>query len=473
MTVTAELQSLIERYVEEHVLHGRTLDAAALCDGRAELIEPLRVLIAEYTALTRDLDWNPAVEGPSAAPAEGLPVFEGFHTIERIGAGGMGEVFKLRDLRLDRIVAAKVLRPDAALPAGVAAFLGEARSLALFSDRRIVRLLEFRPEANPPVLIMEHVEGFELGRIGPSLEFRQRARVLHEVCLAIGHAHTLGIQHRDLKPSNIMVDAQLVPRILDFGLSGGDPKAGHLKGTLQYVAPEQLEPSQPIDDRTDVYALGVILYELLCGRPPYTGSSGDILAGIRRGQPRLPIELSPDVPEGLQAIALKAMERDPAHRYPSAREMAADLERFLDGRPVLARPSVYTTTLGDRAAAHLAHIDEWLRLRLIHPHEAGALRAAYRALDARDDDWIVDSRALTYPQIALYLGAFLLVAGSLFYFVAERWFGAVERSRPAAAGARLPLRRPEPRGPVAVPPRSQGRRRGVLPRARSRCCRCC
>ena len=425
MAVTAELQSLIERYVEEHVLHGRTLDAAALCDGRPELIEPLRGLIAEYTALTRDLDFNPAVEGPRALPAESLPVFEGFHTIERIGAGGMGEVFKLRDLRLDRIVAAKVLRPDAALPAGVGAFLGEARSLALFSDRRIVRLLEFRPEAHPPVLIMEHVEGFELGRIGPSLEFRQRARVLHEVCLAIGHAHALGIQHRDLKPSNIMVDAQLVPRILDFGLSGGDPRAGHLKGTLQYVAPEQLEPSLPIDERTDVYALGVILYELLCGRPPYTGSSGDILAGIRRGQPRLPIELSPDVPEGLQAVALKAMERDPAQRYPAAREMAADLERFLDGRPVLARPSVYTTTLGDRAATHLAHIDEWLRLRLIHPHEAGSLRAAYRALDARDDDWIVDSRALTYPQIALYLGAFLLVAGSLFYFVAERWFGAV------------------------------------------------
>ena len=425
MTVTAELQSLLERYVEEHVLHGRTLDAAALCDGRTALVEPLRALIAEYTALTRDLEWQPALDPPRAAPVEGLPSFQGFHTIERIGAGGMGEVYKLRDLRLDRIVAAKVLRPDAALPAGVGAFLGEARSLALFSDRRIVRLLEFRPDAKPPVLIMEHVEGFELGRIGPSLEFRQRARVLYEVCLAIAHAHALGIQHRDLKPSNIMVDAQLVPRILDFGLSGGDPKAGHLKGTLLYVAPEQLEPSLPIDDRTDVYALGVILYELLCGRPPYTGSSGEILAGIRRGLPLLPIELAPDVPEGLQAIALKAMERDPAQRYPSAREMAADLERFLDGRRVLARPSVYTTTLGDRAAAHLAQIDDWLRLRLIHQHEAGSLRAAYRALDARDDDWIVDSRALTYPQIALYLGAFLLVAGSVFYFVAERWFGAV------------------------------------------------
>ena len=116
---------------------------------------------------------------------------------------------------------------------------------------------------------MEHVDGFELGRIGPSLEFAQRARVLIDICGALEHAHTLGVQHRDLKPSNIMVDAQLAPRILDFGLSSGHPYRGHLKGTLTYVAPEQLDPSQPIDRRTDVYALGVVLYELLCGRPPY------------------------------------------------------------------------------------------------------------------------------------------------------------------------------------------------------------
>jgi hypothetical protein len=424
--VSAELQSLIERYIEEHVVNGRTLDPAGLCGSRQDLVEPLRSLIAEYIRLTGTFDAEDSF-APSGPPREpGLPAFEGFHTIERIGAGGMGEVFKLRDLRLDRIVAAKVVRADGAVPASLGSFLSEARTLALFSDRRIVRLLEFRPESTPPVLIMEFVEGFELGRIGPSLEFGQRARVVHEVCLALAHAHALGLQHRDLKPSNIMVDAQLFPRILDFGLSGGDPRSGHLKGTLQYVAPEQLEPSLPIDNRTDVYALGVILYELLCGRPPYTGTSEEILAGIRRGRPSLPIELSASVPEGLQAIALKAMEHDQAKRYASAQEMAADLARYLEGRPVLARPSVYTTTLGDRAAGHLEQIAEWARLRLIHPHEADGLRSAYRALDARDDDWIVESRALTYPQIALYLGAFLLLCGSLFYFAAERWYGAVD-----------------------------------------------
>ena len=147
--------------------------------------------------------------------------------------------------------------------------------MALFADRRIVRIFEFRPDADPPVIIMEHVDGFELGRIGPSLEFAQRARVLIDICGALEHAHALGLQHRDLKPSNIMVDAQLAPRILDFGLSSGHPFRGHLKGTLHYVAPEQLDPSQPIDRRTDVYALGVVLYELLCGRPPYAGATDE------------------------------------------------------------------------------------------------------------------------------------------------------------------------------------------------------
>jgi eukaryotic-like serine/threonine-protein kinase len=181
-----------------------------------------------------------------------------YEVISPLGAGGMGEVYKLHDLTLDRIVAAKVIRRKSAQATGLGDFLREARSLALFSDPRVVRIFEYREAADPPVIIMEYVEGFELGRLGPSLEFRQRARILREICEAIHHAHSLGIQHRDLKPSNIMLDGRLAPKILDFGLSAGDPASGHLRGTLQYIAPEQLDPSQPIDGRTDVYALGVI-----------------------------------------------------------------------------------------------------------------------------------------------------------------------------------------------------------------------
>ena len=182
-----------------------------------------------------------------------------------------------------------------------------------------------------------------------------------------------------------------------------------------------------IDARTDVYAIGAVLYELLCGAPPFDGrDEAALLAAVRAGTPRLPVEIEPSAPEPLQAIALKALERDPANRYGSAREMALDLGRYLEGRPVLARPSQYASALATRVRPHLQQIEDWLRLKLIYAHEAATLRGAYRHLDRRDDDWIGESRSLSYSQIALYLGAFTLMCGSLFYFGADRFYDAVK-----------------------------------------------
>jgi hypothetical protein len=138
------------------------------------------------------------------------------------------------------------------------------------------------------------------------------------------------------------------------------------------------------------------------------------------------VEVEPAVPEPLQAIALKAMERQPGARYASAREMAREIRRWLDGRPVTARPTLYASALGRRIRPHLEQIRDWLELKLIYPHEASGLAAAYRRLEAREDDWIVHSRRLAPPRISLYLGAFLLLVGGLFYFAAHRFFGAVE-----------------------------------------------
>ena len=439
---SADLEARLARFVEHHVLEGEQLPVERLCADRPDLVEPLRTLIEQYLSITASMEGENHGRARSrggATPGTGAAVrIEGFETIERIGAGGMGEVFKLRDRRLGRTVAAKVIRGGTD-GARVDAFLREARHLALFTDRRIVQIHEVRPEAEPPVIIMEFVEGFELGRLGPSLEYTQRARIIEDVCHAIHHAHTLGLQHRDLKPSNIMLDTTLSPRILDFGLSAGDPSSGHFIGSIPYVAPEQLDRSRPIDARTDVYALGVILYELLCGRPPYEGGEQTVVEQIRHGVPRLPVEIVASVPEPLQAIALMAMERDPALRYQSALDMAADLRRYLDGHAVLARPSLYSTTLAARVQPHRAHIREWLRLRLIHPHEAERLQAAYAALDAPEDEWILVSRTLSYTKIALYLGAFLLIYGSLFYFVAARWYERVDGVLPSLLVLALPF----------------------------------
>ncbi|HET9370162.1 MAG TPA: serine/threonine-protein kinase [Vicinamibacterales bacterium] len=446
MTSTDEIETLLARVIEHHLQHGTLPSMASVAGGRADVAARLEALVREYLDVNASLDAETARAGDDDTRLVGdragrpsLPVgwlsIEGFRTIERLGQGGMGEVYKLEDLTLGRTVAAKVIRRDggARLHAKLADFLREARSLALFSDPHVVQVFEFREDAEPPVLLMEFVEGFELGRVGRSLEVRQRARIMRELSLALARAHELGIQHRDLKPSNIMLDSQLTPKILDFGLSGSDPARGHLVGTLSYIAPEQLDPGQPIDARTDVYALGVILYELLTGIVPFGGASdADVVAAIHEGQPRLPVEIEPDVPEALQAIALKAMERRPADRYQSARELALDLDRYLEGRAVHAKPTLYATTLGAKVRPHLDQIGEWQRLNLIYPHEAERLRAAYRQLDAREDEWIVASRSLSYSQIALYLGAFFLFAGSLFYF----WMHRIEG---AAAGLLRPV----------------------------------
>jgi hypothetical protein len=155
-------------------------------------------------------------------------------------------------------------------------------------------------------------------------------------------------------------------------------------------------------------------------------TTDEIAARIRAGQIRLPVEVDPRVPEPLQAIALKALERHPGDRYRTAQAMALDIGRYLDGRAVLTRPSQYASTLATRVGPHLDQIAEWLRLKLVYPHEAARLTAAYRDLYRREDDWIGESRTLSYSQIALYLGAFLLMCGSLFYFGAHRIMEAVK-----------------------------------------------
>ncbi len=404
-------QALLERYIDHLLVEDERLDPAQLCAEAPELLEPLRALIARYESIEQDLAALPhAIPGP-AAP-EPLPQIPGFRTVERLGRGGMGEVYKLEDLSLGRTVAGKILRADARVAQGLPGFVREASTLALFEDPRIVRIYELRGDTAPPMIIMEYVEGFELGAVAPSLEYPQRARILAEVCQAVHKAHSLGVQHRDLKPSNIMLDQQLGPKVLDFGLAGSEPHQGHGLGTLPYMAPEQLDPQQPIDARADVHALGAIFYEVLCGVPP------------DQHQPRLPVEIQPDVPEPLQAIALKAMEPRPADRYPDAGEMALELRRYLDGRPVLARPTSYNSALGRRILPHLEDIQEWLRLKLVYGHEAARLRAVYRRLELRNDDWIVQSRQLSLSRIALYLGSFVLACGAFLYLAAHRFFGA-------------------------------------------------
>ena len=417
--MSSDVDELLAEYIEHLQKTGSDADLEILCRGRPDLVAPLRRAVARFLEIETvlrggdEVATSPADEGE--APAVSV---RGFRTIEKIGGGGGGDVYKLEDLELGRVVAAKVLRGDRGLQTTAEDFLREARALALFDDPRIVRLFDLRSDLDPPVLLMEFVDGFELAKVGLSLEYSQRAAIMAEVAEAIEGAHRRGILHRDLKPGNILLDRQLRPRVLDFGLSSRSELDGYGRGTPAYMAPEQLEPDRKVGAQADVYALGVVLYELLCGVSPFRGETVDeLVSRVLQAEPDLPMEVEPSVPEPLQAIALKAMERRAEDRYRSAAEMACDLRRFLAGQPVLARPTAYQSSLGQRMRPHLEHIREWHRLKLIYTHEAEQLRSAYRRLQSREDDWILHGRALSWSQITLYLGAFVVLFGSLLFFV--------------------------------------------------------
>ncbi|MCZ6852387.1 MAG: hypothetical protein O7G86_00585, partial [Gammaproteobacteria bacterium] len=186
MSENTLLATLLNRYVEQHLIEGDSPDIELLCKNHPELVEPLRAHVKRYREL--DTRLSVSIEPLDELPLpEQLPAFEGFRTVERLSVGGAGEVYKLEDLQLGRVVAAKIIRHDNPLDVTVEDSLREARSLALFEDPRIVRIFEFRADADPPGLLMEYVDGFTLDQSGPSLEYAQRARVVMEVAEAIHH----------------------------------------------------------------------------------------------------------------------------------------------------------------------------------------------------------------------------------------------------------------------------------------------
>jgi WD40 repeat protein/serine/threonine protein kinase len=297
---------------------------------------------------------------PGAAPPAGgrLPSIPGYEVLEELGRGGMGVVYKARDNRLNRIVALKMILAGAYCDEqALARFRNEAEAIAQLQHANIVQIYEIGEHDGLPFLSLEFMPGGSLAqRLKDTvLPPRQAAELAQTLAQAVHHAHQLqhGIIHRDLKPGNVLLTGdpgtplgQCTPKITDFGLAkkrddpaGATPDFAIL-GTPSYMAPEQAAGQvRAISARTDVYALGAILYEMLTGRPPFRGESvADTLEQVRSQEP-VPIrQLQPKVPRDLETVCLKCLEKDPRRRYPSARKLADDLRRFLDNKPIRARP---------------------------------------------------------------------------------------------------------------------------------------
>lgn len=292
---------------------------------------------------------TPFAESPSAArPPRQLGDYE---LIREIARGGMGVVYLGRQSSLHRTVAVKLLLPGlASNPARLARFRAEATLAARLQHPNIVAIHEIGEHEGVPYFSMEHVDGRDLGRLVRDRlpPPQQAARLAREVARAIEYAHGRGVLHRDLKPSNVLVTRSGEPRVTDFGLAKPlDPDceltlSGEVLGSPSFMAPEQAAGRRAdVDVRTDVYGLGGLLYYALTGRPPFVADSvSATLQRVMEGGPVPPGVLQPGVPTDLQTIVMRCLARDRRHRYPSAGAVADELDRFLRGAPIHARPPI-------------------------------------------------------------------------------------------------------------------------------------
>jgi len=356
--LAARLQDQTARGESETVLwsrHGPVVDAL-LASG---LLQAGQVLALQAELAGADEVQTRMASGEDAGPsfaearrvaetARAFPVpgWERYEAIEYLAQGGMARVFRARDPRLRRDVAIKVLNSSDGQ--ALRRFMQEAQSQARVEHPHVCRIYEVGEVGGHPYIAMEFVHGRPIDELSQVLGLEQKVRVLQEVAEAVQAAHRLGLIHRDLKPLNILVERREEgwwPVVLDFGLAGhpdneGLTVAGSLMGTPAFMAPEQARgETLRLDRRTDVYALGATLYALLLGRPPFQGDGVfKVLMKVMHEEPPRPRSLDPTLPEDLETILLKCLEKEPHRRYDSAKLLAEDLRRYLEGEPLLARP---------------------------------------------------------------------------------------------------------------------------------------
>ncbi|MBW8874362.1 MAG: protein kinase [Acidobacteria bacterium] len=341
---------------------GRFLSREVVSPGSAEGLD----LAPEYRFLT---DWTR-------------------YNVERLlGAGGMGTVYKAFDPTLGRYVALKFLHRND--DDHTERFLREARAQARIAHPHVCQVHEVGEVEGRPYIAMQYIDGRSLGELCEELTIETKVRLIRDVARAVHAAHRNGLIHRDLKPGNILLareeSGELHPFVVDFGLALEQDettlsRTGMISGTPAYISPEQAQ-GKALDRRTDVYSLGVVLYELLAGFPPFKGSNlARILVELVQEDAKPLRQIDPAIPEDLETLVAKCLEKDPARRYESARDLAEDLDRFLEGDPILARPAGWTYRAGKRLrknkALALVSVAAVLALAVLG---AASVRAQWRA----------------------------------------------------------------------------------------------
>jgi serine/threonine protein kinase len=328
-------------------------DAARAVDPAATIGVEVSGRDDDGFAMGRDLDAPdktrviPSLEEKSSAARPKVP---GYEILGELGRGGMGVVYKANQIKLQRTVALKMVLAGAhAGGEQLRRFYAEAQAVAHLQHPNIVQIYEVSEQAGLPYFSLEFVDGGSLAQKagGKPQPVQEAASVMECLSRAMEYAHRHGVVHRDLKPANVLLTAQGIPKITDFGLakrledeSSSQTRSGAILGTPSYMAPEQaMGEVHKIGPLTDVYALGAMLYELLTGRPPFAGPTPmETVVQVTRDEPVAPSQLQPKIPRDLETICLRCLQKEQPKRYPSAAELADDLRRFLAGEPILARP---------------------------------------------------------------------------------------------------------------------------------------
>ena len=342
-----------------------------------------------------------------------------------IARGGMAEVYRAHDRLLDRPVALKVLFPELSVDRSfVERFRREAQAAANLSHPNIVPVFDWGEDTGTYFIVMEFIDGRPLSSIlktAGSLSAERTADVGAHVAAALGYAHKHGVIHRDVKPGNVLITDEGQVKVTDFGIARAInteeslTQTGAVMGTATYFSPEQAE-GIGVDSRSDIYSLGVVLFEMVTGRPPFLGDTPVAVASKHvRDHPPAPRELNPSIPPTFEAIILKAMAKDPAHRYRTAEELRADLLRFNEGRSVLAMDDADAATAMLAGAAGATQV-----VGAVDPDQT---RAVPVSTDPPDNEDAEDgsNRTRTYAIILavlllLLLGAGFLLARNLGYF---------------------------------------------------------